>query len=718
MVGLGNVDNTSDINKPVSTATQTALNLKSNLASPTFTGTVTLPSVSFTSTPSSGTGTLLAINGSNQIITTSSSINQTAVFPPTASTYYLPFVASASTGAFVPLVNAGITCDPFNGLIRSNLITATNTLETFNMKITNVPAGTQTFLLAVDSGGNVIQGTALSALQQTRTSTNATFYVPFVSSFTTGTFTPLIENKLLFNPATGLLTTNLLYIFGNTTIGSLTFLTNPPTGTVAFYLAIDSTGAVIRTGSAGGDAYLANTQTFTGDNTFSGIVYASRIYAQNTGAVMEYDTRSNFAHQFKVNGNVLAQIGTLGLAVNNIVNLNAVNLVINGNGSGVIVLQASGTTVATIDGTGFNTNQINTYANADLNINVVDSTKFLNFNFNGSTITRVTNDGFWIPSNGGTSFYITDTAPRTGTTAYGRYFGFGVTATIYQDFYNRFMWRTTNLAGTGATDAMYLRSSGLNIPKSTSTHTTLDAYELVVGNNSAAEGDSAKIIIRGKASITTSGANKGPSIDFTAWDSHTTPQASIEVVDDNLWGGIFRLKAKANGAGANGALTEVLQARVSGFRFQADAQGGVDDCRYHYASANDDLYIRCQHESWMFNHNGPWVGGILFGYISKYDAGSKISWVASASQFTSGAFSMYFEIAFTRLSPPYTVYTAQQRTFTNIGGAHWVCPNIDAFPSQLNNFRLPADGYAVTCSGNAISDANDYVRVQIFITPA
>lgn len=40
MVGLGNVDNTSDVNKPVSTAQQTALDLKANLASPTFTGTV------------------------------------------------------------------------------------------------------------------------------------------------------------------------------------------------------------------------------------------------------------------------------------------------------------------------------------------------------------------------------------------------------------------------------------------------------------------------------------------------------------------------------------------------------------------------------------------------------------------------------------------------------------------------------------------------------
>jgi hypothetical protein len=43
MVGLGNVNNTSDANKPVSTAAQTALDLKANLASPTFTGTPAAP---------------------------------------------------------------------------------------------------------------------------------------------------------------------------------------------------------------------------------------------------------------------------------------------------------------------------------------------------------------------------------------------------------------------------------------------------------------------------------------------------------------------------------------------------------------------------------------------------------------------------------------------------------------------------------------------------
>ena len=42
MVGLGNVDNTSDADKAVSTATQTALNLKANLINPTFTSDITL----------------------------------------------------------------------------------------------------------------------------------------------------------------------------------------------------------------------------------------------------------------------------------------------------------------------------------------------------------------------------------------------------------------------------------------------------------------------------------------------------------------------------------------------------------------------------------------------------------------------------------------------------------------------------------------------------
>ncbi len=42
-IGLGNVDNTSDANKPISTAQQAALDLKANLASPALSGTPTAP---------------------------------------------------------------------------------------------------------------------------------------------------------------------------------------------------------------------------------------------------------------------------------------------------------------------------------------------------------------------------------------------------------------------------------------------------------------------------------------------------------------------------------------------------------------------------------------------------------------------------------------------------------------------------------------------------
>jgi len=65
-VGLGSVDNTADSGKPISTAGQTALNLKSNLNSPTFTGTVVFPAGQALVTPALGaaTGTSLTTTGS------------------------------------------------------------------------------------------------------------------------------------------------------------------------------------------------------------------------------------------------------------------------------------------------------------------------------------------------------------------------------------------------------------------------------------------------------------------------------------------------------------------------------------------------------------------------------------------------------------------------------------------------------------------------------
>jgi hypothetical protein len=45
MIGLGNCDDTSDASKPVSTAQQTALDLKASLAAPTFTNYIQTPRI-------------------------------------------------------------------------------------------------------------------------------------------------------------------------------------------------------------------------------------------------------------------------------------------------------------------------------------------------------------------------------------------------------------------------------------------------------------------------------------------------------------------------------------------------------------------------------------------------------------------------------------------------------------------------------------------------
>jgi len=64
MVGLGNVDNISDANKPISSATQTALNLKAPLASPTFTGTANVNNLAITGTLTFN-GTATTINSTD-----------------------------------------------------------------------------------------------------------------------------------------------------------------------------------------------------------------------------------------------------------------------------------------------------------------------------------------------------------------------------------------------------------------------------------------------------------------------------------------------------------------------------------------------------------------------------------------------------------------------------------------------------------------------------
>lgn len=110
-VGLGNVDNTSDLNKPVSTATQTALVLKANLTSPALTGTPTAP----TATPGTNTTQLAttafvadAVSTADEWTRTSTTLapktagDVVAVSAGTAALPGLTPVGDSNTGLFAP----------------------------------------------------------------------------------------------------------------------------------------------------------------------------------------------------------------------------------------------------------------------------------------------------------------------------------------------------------------------------------------------------------------------------------------------------------------------------------------------------------------------------------------------------------------------------------------------------------------------------------------
>jgi hypothetical protein len=146
--GLGNVDNTSDANKPVSTAQQTALNLKANLASPTFTGTVVLPDNTVTNAMLAGSIDL----------------------------------ATKVTGV-VPFANGGI-----GGSAATSATTGTMTVNMTSEVITITPTGACTFNA---SGGVAGQRVTFLVTTSGTTSFTLTFGTNFkaVSTLATGTTT-------------------------------------------------------------------------------------------------------------------------------------------------------------------------------------------------------------------------------------------------------------------------------------------------------------------------------------------------------------------------------------------------------------------------------------------------------------------------------------------------------------------------------------------------
>ena len=184
MVGLGNVDNTSDANKPVSTATQSALdlkatttnvdaslNLKADLASPTFTGTVSgitqsmvgLGNVDNTSDANKPVSTAVqsAIDLKSDITYVDISLNAKPMFSQ----------VDASLNLKANLVSPDLTGTPTAPTASSSTnTTQIATTEFVTSAFNNFKANDVSFNNNVDISGNLVIRGNLSVFQQQSTS--------------------------------------------------------------------------------------------------------------------------------------------------------------------------------------------------------------------------------------------------------------------------------------------------------------------------------------------------------------------------------------------------------------------------------------------------------------------------------------------------------------------------------------------------------------------
>jgi len=349
--------------------------------------------------------------------------------------------------------------------------------------------GTATAFLGIDSGGTVVKTTSTgipTQLNLTNTTSNVEYYPVFVTLSSSGIQTVLNMSGLTFNPNTTILTTTKLKI------------TNVPVGTTQYILAVDATGNVIQGTVTAGDAFLANTQTFTGINTFSNQMTLTKGFDLTLGAVNSFSVRnSSLVTQFTVT-NTGVTMGNLVLT-GTVFNMSSTspNFIYSGDS---LAITASATTsksiILSVAGTGLTLDQygasfssatktltcssiqpltatdLNIY-NPSSNINLTATTSILYgvttghfFSVNSVTNFAVSGDGLWMPVSGSKSLYITDTYPRTATSSYSRYFAVG--GTVYQDFYNEFQWRRDpGLTGGGVTTLMTLNSNGLTLNNAT-----------------------------------------------------------------------------------------------------------------------------------------------------------------------------------------------------------------------------------------------------------
>jgi hypothetical protein len=295
-VGLGNVDNTADSAKPVSTAQQTALDLKANIASPVFTGNVT------------GLG-----------VATGTSFNSITGLSSTT-----PVVAGTAA------VGTGVTA------ARGDHVHPAQTSVTGN-------AGTATTLQTARTiGGVSFNGSANINLPGVNTAGNQN---------TTGTAANVTGTVAVANGGTGQTSyTNGQLLIGNTTGNTLTKATltagtgiTVTNGAGAVTIAATNNGTVTSVGGTGtvNGITLTGTVTSSGNLTLGGTLSNVSLTTQVTGTLPVANGGTGIT---SFGAGVAAFLGTPTSA-------NLAAAVTNETGSGALVFATSPTLVTPALGT-------------------------------------------------------------------------------------------------------------------------------------------------------------------------------------------------------------------------------------------------------------------------------------------------------------------------------------------------------------------------------
>lgn len=142
---------------------------------------------------------------------------------------------------------------------------ATGTTQLYTLRITSVPAGTQTSILAIDSSGNVIQGTASSSqLNLTAAVSSTVYYFPFIPSNSAGNQTVYVDTTagtLSYLPSTKTLTVQNLA--GNAATATKLYTTQTAVSSNYYF-------SFVPTNTAGNqDHYVAYPGTFGQDSYYS-----------------------------------------------------------------------------------------------------------------------------------------------------------------------------------------------------------------------------------------------------------------------------------------------------------------------------------------------------------------------------------------------------------------------------------------------------------------